>query len=189
MSEIMSRPCADGIPFAPPANKETQQAKLERWALYMAIGATAALLVTLVVGFVLLIRFSRRLEAADTTLDGLIAAHLYQSYLTIGLLADGAEGEAVYTELEAHRLLDTIIALLDRVDQLLNRLTESGVRASDADSLERHRRLSALLRTQTRELRAYWRTGDRDQARRFQRTREQSWNAVKEILELSHDMK
>src|SRR5262245_59981674 len=184
MSEIASKPYADGIPMAIVTDVERPQAYRERRALWMAAGTTAALLVTLVVGFFLLTRSSRRLDAADAVLDSLIAEQLYQSYLSIGLLADAAEskdagGKAVYTDAKAHQLLDTIVALLGRVDRQMDRLAESG----SAGSLERYRRFSDLLRAQAGELRVYWRTGDRRRADQFQRTREQTWAIFKQMFE------
>jgi hypothetical protein len=111
----------------------------------------------------------------------LTAAHLYQTYLNIGLLADATEGE-VYTTAEAKKLLDTLNSLLDVVEQKLAQIPESALEPEDRQSLAQTRALAALLRSQSKELRAYWETGEKDHANRFQKAREEAWMGIKDVL-------
>lgn len=117
------------------------------------------------------------------SLDRLTAAHLYQTHLNIGLLADGTESE-VYTIAEAKKLLQTLTALLNRVDGQLTKVGEQGLRPDDQKSLARTRQLSALLRTQAVELKAYWDTGDREHTVEFHKAREEAWTGIRELLGL-----
>lgn len=119
----------------------------------------------------------RLLEA----LGGLTAAHLYQSYLTIGLLADNAESE-VYTTAEAKKLLETLTSLLNTVDRQLSRIGEQDLKPDDRKALERTLRLVAQLRTQADELNAYWTTGDKEHTLKFHKAREEAWAGIRELL-------
>jgi len=127
----------------------------------------------------------RTLEA----LGGLTGAHLYQSYLNIGFLADAAENE-VYSLAEARKLLTTVVSLIDTVERQLVRLPEAALDADDARKLARIRQVVVLLRTQTQELRACWDTPETQKATRqgrearFHKAREDAWAGIQELLEL-----
>src|SRR5262245_57768816 len=102
-----NRPYLRSLPYqAPPAQHPPRRGRM---VLYAAAGA--ALLVLGVAGAVI---FANRAGATPEpppartphermleTLGGLSAAHLYQSYLNIGLLADAVENET-YTEAQAN---------------------------------------------------------------------------------------
>jgi hypothetical protein len=121
----------------------------------------------------------RLLEA----LGGMTAAHLYQTYLNIGLLADSAESE-VYTTAEARKLLETLTSLLGTVDRQLSKIAEQDLRPEDRKPLERTRQIVTLLRTQSNELKAYWDTGDKEHTARFHKAREEAWVGIRELLGL-----
>src|SRR5580765_5514195 len=57
-------------------------------------------------------------ERVLETLGSLSAAHLYQSYLNIGLLADAVEKEGVGQE-QASDMLATVVSLINVVDKQL----------------------------------------------------------------------
>ena len=115
-------------------------------------------------------------------LGGLSAAHLYQSYLNIGLLADGVEGE-VYSRADARKVLATVTGLMDTVDKQLARLPEEKLKKDERAALLRIRSLTTLLRTQIEELQAYWESGDKNHAKRFHKLREEAWAGIKELLD------
>jgi len=123
------------------------------------------------------------------SLGTLTGAHLYQSYLNIGLLADAAEN-GVYTDEEAQRLLEKITEFLDTVDQQLARLADAGLEAEDKDHIQRCRQVAERLRTQARALRAYWDTPEKDAAARkeqeakYHKARDEAWAGVKGLLGL-----
>src|SRR5262245_44517603 len=114
-------------------------------------------------------------------LGGLSAAHLYQSYLNIGMLADGVESEA-YTVQEAEKLLTSVIDLMNRVDAQLVKIGQTGLDGDDQASLERIKSVSALLRLQTRTLQTYWASGEKTQAERYHRAREAAWTGLTKVL-------
>jgi len=115
------------------------------------------------------------------TMGNLTAAHLYQGYLNIGLLADARESE-VYTAAEAEKLLDSVARMLDTVDRGLARMLEDCLKEEDKEAVEHARQLGGLLRTQARELRAYWQTGDKEHADKFQKARQESWSGIQAVL-------
>jgi hypothetical protein len=121
-------------------------------------------------------------DHALEALGGFTAAHLYQTYLNLGLLADAVEGE-VYTVAEAKKLLDTVNDLVDTVDRQLTRVS-ADLKDEDEKTLERTKQLTALLRTQSRELRAYWQTNEKDNATRFHKAREEAWTNLKTLLNI-----
>ncbi len=102
-------------------------------------------------------------ERALETMGSLTAAHLYQCFLSIGLLADARESE-VYTAAEAEKLLDSVTRMLDSVDRSLARMQDDMLKDEDKEAVAHARQLGSLLRTQARELRAYWQTGDKERA-------------------------
>jgi hypothetical protein len=115
------------------------------------------------------------------TMGSLTAAHLYQGFLNIGLLADARESE-VYTEAEAEKLLDSVTRMLDTVDRRLARMLDDSMNEEDKEAVEHARQLGGLLRTQARELRAYWQTGDKEHADKFQKARQKSWSGIQAVL-------
>lgn len=126
-------------------------------------------------------------EVALEALGGLTAAHLYQSYLNIGMLADAAENE-VYGADDAKKLLTTILAWMDNVDQQLVRLAETNLEPDDKKRVTQVRQLTTLLRTQAKELRAYWDVpesdadGKKDHEMKFHKAREDAWSGIRELL-------
>jgi hypothetical protein len=117
------------------------------------------------------------------TLGGLCAAHLYQSYLNIGLVADAVEHET-YTESHATQMLANVAGLMDVVDKQLERLIKMDLSADDKRDVQRIRAISSLMRVQIASLRAYWLTNDQKHATRYHETREKAWAGLTEVLGL-----
>src|SRR5437588_316474 len=80
-------------------------------------------------------------------LGGLTAAHLYHTYLNLGLLADAVEKE-VYTTAQGKKLLDEINGLVDTVERQLAQLPPAVLKPEERKALERVRTITAQLRTQ-----------------------------------------
>jgi hypothetical protein len=116
-------------------------------------------------------------------LGGMSAAHVYQSYLNIGLLADGVESEA-YTKAEAEQMLATVAAMIDLVDRQLDKIGELDLEADDQHSVERIQELTVLLRRQASALRSYWASGDAEQIARYHEARETTWTTLGKLLGL-----
>jgi hypothetical protein len=115
------------------------------------------------------------------TLGGLTAAHLYQTYLNIGFLADAWEND-VYEAAEAKDLLAKLTALMDKVDQQLAELARAGLDEDDQKALQRTRELAGLLREQAKELKAYWETSNKEHAAKYHKIREKVWAGITEVL-------
>jgi hypothetical protein len=123
-------------------------------------------------------------DAKDRSLESLgslTAAHLYQCFLNIGLLADARESD-VYTEAESEKLLASVTRMLDSVDRRLGQLLNDGLKDEDKEAVENARQLGELLLAQARELRAYWQTGDKEHADKFQKARQKSWTGIQAVL-------
>jgi hypothetical protein len=117
------------------------------------------------------------------TLGGLSAAHLYQSYLNIGLLADGVENKAITIE-AATRTLKIVTNCLSLVDRKLAKLNKAALDPDDHESLEQIKTVVELLRLQTQTLLAYWATGAAEQGEDYERTRKVSWTGLSKVLGL-----
>jgi hypothetical protein len=117
------------------------------------------------------------------TLGSLSAAHMYQTYLNIGLIADAVESET-YSQQQANAMLSTVVGLMDSVDKQLDRLARVDLGAEDKQDVERIRSLALLLRYQVAALRAYWLSSEPEQAARYHQAREKSWTALSEALGL-----
>jgi hypothetical protein len=116
-------------------------------------------------------------------LGSLSATHLYQSHLNIGLLADGVES-GTYTIADAEESLKPVIDMMKLVDVRLAKLAKSELDAEDRRSIQQIQTVSALLRLQTDALRAYWATGEMQQATDFQEARRASWQGVSKVMGL-----
>jgi hypothetical protein len=116
-----------------------------------------------------------------SALGMLSAAHVYQTYLNIGLLADGVENEA-YTKAQAEEMLATVVGLLDQADRQLDKVRQSDLDEDDQGNVQRIQDLTLLLRRQASSLRAYWATGDREQITRYHQARETTWKNLSEAL-------
>jgi hypothetical protein len=111
----------------------------------------------------------------------LSAAQVYQTYLNIGLLADGVESEA-YTKAQAEEMLATVVGLLDQGDRQLDAIRQTDLDADDRQNVQRIQGLTVLLRRQASALRAYWATGDREQITRYHQARESTWKSLSDAL-------
>ncbi|HEV2947962.1 MAG TPA: hypothetical protein VGX70_11325 [Gemmataceae bacterium] len=111
------------------------------------------------------------------TVGALTAAHCYQTYINIGLIADG-KTKGTYSNQDAHQVLDSILSLQSSIDRNLASLTKLDLDKRDLESLEQMRDLSALLRQQGKDLKAFWDSGKEEDAARYDDTRKDSWAAI-----------
>jgi hypothetical protein len=107
----------------------------------------------------------------------LTAANCYQTYLNIGLIADG-KAKGTYTTQDASKVLDSVLSLLNSVDRNLAAVAKIQLDKRDRESLEQMRDLSALLRLQGKELQAYWDSGKEEDGTKYDSTRKDSWAAI-----------
>jgi hypothetical protein len=114
------------------------------------------------------------------TVGVLTAAHCYQTYLNIGLVADG-KAKAIYTDDEAYKLLNSILSLLDSVDRKLANLGKIGLDKEDRDSLEQMRDVSDLLYRQAKQLEKFWDSGKDEDAAKYEDVRKDSWAAISKV--------
>jgi hypothetical protein len=115
------------------------------------------------------------------TIGTLIAAHCYQSYFNIGLLADG-RAKGTYNDKDANKLLDSILSILGTVEQKLTALDKLALDKDDRASLAQMRELSGLLRRQANDLQALWDSGREEDAARYESTRKDAWAAISKLL-------
>lgn len=117
------------------------------------------------------------------TLGSLSAAHLYQTHLNIGLLADGVE-TGTYTVAEAEESLRPVLDLMKQLDARLAKLTKSDISAEDRRAIQQTQAVSALLRLQADALRANWASGDMKTAGDFQEARHATWDGLAKVMGL-----
>ena len=115
------------------------------------------------------------------TIGVLTAAHCYQTYFNLGLLADG-RAKGAYTDRDASRILDSVLSVLASVDQKLAALAKMELDKEDRASLDQMRELSALLRRQGKELESFWDNGREEDAVRYESVRKDSWAAISKLL-------
>jgi hypothetical protein len=111
------------------------------------------------------------------TVGALTSAHCYQTYLNLGLLADG-KAKGTYTDKDAYKVLDSVLSVLNSLDRKLATLSKFDLEKQDRDSLELMRDLAAQLRQQGKELEAFWDTGKDEDATRYENSRKDSWAAL-----------
>lgn len=113
----------------------------------------------------------------------LSAGQLYQTYLTIGLLADGVAG-GTYEEKDARPILQTALALLELQDKHLVRIGKLDLTRTDRDALNKLRKLGTLLRQQVEELDALWKTGNKEHGAKYEKARQEAWSGISNLLGL-----
>jgi hypothetical protein len=118
------------------------------------------------------------------TVGALAAVHLYQSYLNIGLIADG-KAEGIYGEKESQQILASVLPLMDMVDKQLAKVSKLDMDKQDRDGLEQLGRLSKLLRQQAEELQAFWKTGDKERGAKYEKLRKEAWEGISKLLGLN----
>jgi hypothetical protein len=98
-------------------------------------------------------------ESPEVVLDvvgSLMSAHLYQTFVSIGLLADAVE-EGVYPIPKGKALLATLDSFIEHAEQQLVQLPPSAFPTEeDRRAMETARSLLTKLRKQTKEVAAYW---------------------------------
>ena len=121
-------------------------------------------------------------EALRSALGAMTGISIRQAYLNVGLLADGVEAQT-YKPAEAAKVLETVNAALITADRKLEQLPDKALGADDREDVARVRQAIRLLMAQVKALKAYWADKNKDSAERFQKTREVSWKAIKELLQ------
>jgi hypothetical protein len=117
------------------------------------------------------------------TVGLLSGLYLYQTYLNIGLLADG-KADGVYEEKAARAVLATVVTPLDAVDRQLARVGALAQTEADRRAAERFRAIAGLLRRQGRELVAFWDSRRPADGARYEATRQEVWGQLNALLGL-----
>jgi hypothetical protein len=118
------------------------------------------------------------------TVGTLAGFQLYQSYLNIGLIADG-KAEGVYSDEDVSTILNSVLELLETLDKRLEANSKLALSDSDQSAIKKLRLLSALLRQEGDELKAFWRTGDKAHSDKYEAARKEAWEGISEVLGLN----
>lgn len=123
-------------------------------------------------------------QASLTETVGLLSGlYLYQTYLNIGLLADG-KAERLYDERAARAVLATILTPLDAVDRQLAKVAAAAQTDADHQAADRLRSVVGLLRRQGQELIAFWDSGQPAAGAKYEATRQEAWRQITALLGL-----
>jgi hypothetical protein len=115
---------------------------------------------------------------------GLLAsAQVYQAYLNIGFVAD-ARASGTHAEKDLAQIMDSVVQLLNATDAQLEKIAQLDLTKADRDAIDRIRKLSQLVRRQADELRAFWKTGDKDRAANYEKLRQEAWEGIRALLNL-----
>jgi len=117
------------------------------------------------------------------TVGLLSGLYLYQSYLNIGLLADG-KAEKIYDEKAARSVLGSILTPLSTVDQQLGKVAKMARTQADREAVEQLRVIVTLLRQQGRDLTAFWDSGRPEDGAKYETTRKEAWKQLSLLLKL-----
>ena len=117
------------------------------------------------------------------TLGALAGAQLYQSYLNIGFIADG-RAEGTYEEKDIQQILSSVLTLMEALDKKLDQVGKLDLSKDDREGIAEIRKLSGLLRLQADELQAFWKTGDKARADKYEKTRKEAWAGISKLLGL-----
>jgi hypothetical protein len=115
------------------------------------------------------------------TVGTLTAVHAFQTYLNIGLIADG-KAKGTYSDRDARKVLDQVLRMQDSVDEKLAAIGKTELAKDDRASLEDMRTVSDLLRKQAKELEAFWESGKEADEVRYEEVRKDSWAALNRLM-------
>ncbi len=115
------------------------------------------------------------------TIGTLTAAHFFQTYLNISLIAEG-KAKGTYTNEDAHKVLCSVLSLVDSVDQQLESLGQRTLDPEDRASLQQMRAISELLRRQGAELQTCWDSGQDQDTSRYESLRQVSYTAISKLM-------
>jgi hypothetical protein len=123
------------------------------------------------------------MDAMFDVVSGLTRAHLSQTNLNIGLLADAAENEKPsYSVAELSGLLEDINNFIDEVEKQFIQLPPSAFKTEeDRKDMELARTITTLLRVQTKELKAYWVEGTKEHVDRFKKARQDAEAGIRKM--------
>src|SRR5262245_19394590 len=123
-------------------------------------------------------------RAQLTETVGLLSGlYLYQTYLNIGLLADG-KAERIYDEKAARAVLASVVTPLDTVDKQLVKVAALAQSDADRQAAARLRQLIGLLRQQGQQLVTFWDSGNAADGTRYEATRQEVWKQLNALLGL-----
>jgi hypothetical protein len=117
----------------------------------------------------------------DAALGALSGAHLWQSRLNIGVVADGVENKT-YTMEQGEKMLQRVVGFMDQVDYQLRKLKGADLEPDEQKSVDRIRKVAAALRGEVRALRDYWKSGDLEDAEAYRQARDAAMLAVDDFL-------
>jgi hypothetical protein len=117
------------------------------------------------------------------TLGLLATMQLYQTYLNIGLLADG-KAEGVYSAETVSELLGSIIHPLDQVEEQLTKVSQLKLTNEDRDTVKVLVKTLQLLRQQGKALVNFWNTGKEEDAKLYESSRTAAWRELSGLLKL-----
>ncbi|MBL7793159.1 MAG: hypothetical protein JNK77_12595 [Saprospiraceae bacterium] len=122
-------------------------------------------------------------DAALESIGSISAVALYNSYTTLGILADAYEHEA-YESDYVIRLLDEQISLHDNMKTSYNKLLSSGFVTSADDKKFVLEAIATfdILKNEAEAFQSYVDTGDTKYSNQFQEYRKLAWERIADLL-------
>jgi hypothetical protein len=122
------------------------------------------------------------------TLGVLSGMVMYNTYLTIGGIADGYEYE-VYESEYVVQLMDEQISAMNNVILQFDELRQSGFveDRADLDFIENIQEALNLLASEAQALKAYADTGEQEDVETFQDYRRRAWDKISGLLGIESD--
>ena len=120
-------------------------------------------------------------QPVQALIGGLTMAHLYQTYLNLGLIADGV-AKNVYTVEAGNNLLDQLTKVMDTVERQLNQLPTNDQQPDEKSRVEKVRSLLSMFRSEIKEIKAYWDVGDEQYAKNFQKIHKDAWAEIEKLM-------
>jgi hypothetical protein len=122
-------------------------------------------------------------EALTEMVGVLAGLQVYNTYLNIGLLADGLAA-GLYEPADAYQLLGSVVKPLEQVELQLDKLAKHPLSKGDLEAVQRIKKITTLLRQQGKELDAYWTTGKSDSSKKYDAARQAAWKEISSLLDL-----
>jgi hypothetical protein len=117
------------------------------------------------------------------TVGLLTTLQLYQTYLNIGLLADG-KAEGIYTQEAVIDLLGSIINPLEQVEKQLTRVSKIKLSKEDQDAIKLFQKILSNLQNQGKVLAAYWDKEKEEDAKLYETSRTAAWKDLQLLLKI-----
>jgi hypothetical protein len=110
--------------------------------------------------------------------------NLYQTYLNVGLIADG-KSQGVYGDDDAKELLGSVLTPLETLTERFDKAGKITTSKEDKAAIARVSKAAGLLKTQGQHLVSFWNDGKESDGNRYEASRKLAYAEISDMIGLN----